>query len=109
MLMGRTHMKFRGYVNGKDRYVTRLILSTTGQQVSLDNFDDKNKALQDMAEIVDKIESIPVDTGRSKVAETPTQKDKRLRGALLTDLIKQHSDLVESYTNDSGECTPLDL
>ena len=57
-----------------------------------------------MAEIVDKIESIPVDTGRSKVAETPTQKDKRLRGALLTDLIKQHRDLVESYTNDSGEC-----
>ena len=70
--------QFKGYVNGKDPYVTRLILSTTGQQVSLDDYEDKNKALQDMAKIVGKIESGPADTGRAEVAETPTQKDKRL-------------------------------
>ena len=62
-----------------------------------------------MAEIVGKIESGPTDTGRAEVAETQTQKDERLRGNLLNDLIKQYRDLVESYTNESGEHTPLDL
>ena len=50
-----------------------------------------------MADIVDKIDSAPADTGRQGAVETPAQKDARLRGALLTDLIKQYKDLVERY------------
>ena len=49
-----------------------------------------------MAYIVDKIDSTPVAPRREEAVETPAQKDERLWEALLTDLVKQYRDLVES-------------